>query len=394
MNLGLRYEYFSVPSETNNQIWNYDPAANGLVQQNHTQVFDPFSFNCAANSYSQLDSVFPANAALLPWRCQPHALYNLKSSKANFGPRIGIAWSNADATTVIRGGYGLFYDQLPVSGIAQLMFNRPTPSNISSPPAIYGQSFLSPYCGAMGQCGLGNMSLVSIDPNAAASQAASVPFGISAINAQQFQSPRSQQVNVSFEQQLTQKLSLELAYLGNFTSRLPAVANAGFNNEWFCTKSAGAPIPGERTQPPTAIASAICRLRLYRTRLMGTTTPWCFKLTPKAGTGYPLTPPIAFPRPWTMPRKSISLSSRPRCSPRSMLYSSMDWPIPVSSGSATTTRFSANGNPVSSSAFPPSLNSLLNAGLTTTGQGQVFATPYTIPQDPTNYLNNDYGPPI
>src|SRR5271165_350545 len=107
----------------------------------------------------------------------------------------GLAWSNSDATTVIRGGYGLFYDQLPVSGIAQLMFNRPTPSNFTNPQAIYGQSFLSPTCGAMGQCGMGNSSLVSIDPNQAASQAASVPFGISAINAQQFRSPRSQQVD-------------------------------------------------------------------------------------------------------------------------------------------------------------------------------------------------------
>ena len=46
VNMGLRYEYFSVPTEANNQIWNYDPAANGLVQQNHTQVFDPFGYNC------------------------------------------------------------------------------------------------------------------------------------------------------------------------------------------------------------------------------------------------------------------------------------------------------------------------------------------------------------
>ncbi len=29
--------------------------------------------------------------------------------------------------------------------------------------------------------------------------------------------------------------------------------------------------------------------------------------------------------------------------------------------------------------------------MNTTGQGQVVATPYNIPQDPTNYLNNDYG---
>ena len=82
-------------------------------------------------------------------------------------------------------------------------------------------------------------------PSAAASQTATAPFGISAINASQFQSPMSQQVNVSIQQELTQKVSIEAAYVGNFTSRIPAITNAGFNNEWFCTNSAGAPIPGE-----------------------------------------------------------------------------------------------------------------------------------------------------
>ena len=393
VNLGLRYEFFSVPSEVNNQIWNYDPAANGLVQQNRTQVSDPFGFQCAANSYSQLESVYPANAALLPWRCAAAASgYNLKASKANFGPRIGIAWSNANATTVVRGGYGLFYDQLPVSSIAQLMFNRPTPANNSSPPAIYGQSFLSPYCGAMGQCGLGNTSLVSINPNESASQVASVPFGISAINAQQFQSPRSQQVNVSFEQQVTQKLSLELAYLGNFTSRLPAVANAGFNNEWFCTKSAGAPIPGEQAPATNCDSFSYLPIATLSDTAHGNYNALVFQVHTKGWHGVSANAAYSF-------SKALDNASEVNFSviPTSLftqIYALQFYGLanPSVFGIGNNSRFSANGNPVSSSAFPPSLNSLLNAGLTTTGQGQVFATPYTIPQDPTNYLNNDYGP--
>ena len=389
LNLGLRYEYFSVPSETNNQIWNYDPAANGLVQQNHTQVVDPFGFNCAVG-YSQLDSVYPANAALLPWKCQPTASYNLHASTANFGPRIGFAWSNAAGTTVLRGGYGLYYDQLPVSAIAQLMFNRPTPSNLSNPQAIYGQSFLSPSCGAMGQCGLGNASLVSIDPSQAASQAASVPFGISAINAQQFRSPRSQQVNVSIEHQLGQQFSLALAYVGNFTSRMPAIANAGFNNEWFCTNSAGTPIPGVG-QPTNCDSFSYLPIATLADSAHGNYNALLFQTHTRSWHG--LYADLAYTWSKALDNASqVNFATIP-ISLFTQIYALQFYGLanPSVFGIGNTTRFSSQPVTIPSNAFPPALNALLNAGLTTTGQGQVAATPYNIPQDPPNYLNNDYG---
>src|SRR5271165_6859019 len=389
VNLGLRYEYFSVPSETNNQIWNYDPAANGLVQQNHTQVVDPFGFNCAVG-YSQLDSVYPANAALLPWKCQPTASYNLHASTANFGPRIGFAWSNAAGTTVLRGGYGLYYDQLPVSAIAQLMFNRPTPSNLSNPQAIYGQSFLSPSCGAMGQCGLGNASLVSIDPSQAASQAASVPFGISAINAQQFRSPRSQQVNVSIEHQLGQQFSLALAYVGNFTSRMPAIANAGFNNEWFCTNSAGTPIPGVG-QPTNCDSFSYLPIATLADSAHGNYNALLFQTHTRSWHG--LYADLAYTWSKALDNASqVNFATIP-ISLFTQIYALQFYGLanPSVFGIGNTTRFSSQPVTIPSNAFPPALNALLNTGLTTTGQGQVAATPYNIPQDPPNYLNNDYG---
>jgi hypothetical protein len=391
VSLGLRYEYFSVPSEVNNQIWNYDPAANGLVQQSHTQVFDPFGFNCTVGS-SQLNSVYPANAALLPWRCQPGAMnYILKSSKANFEPRIGLAWSNADGTMVVRGGYGLYYDQLPVSGVAQLMFSRPTPSNFTNPPAIYGQSFLSPYCGAVGQCGMGNTSLNGINPNETASQVASVPFGISAINALQFRSPRSQQVNVSVERQVARQLSVEAAYVGNFTSRIPAIANAGFNNEWFCTNSAGATIPGVSGPTTNCDSFSYLPIATLSDSAHGNYNALVVQAHTKAWYGLYANVAYSFSKALD-DASQVNFSTIPT-SLFTQIYGLQFYGLanPSVFGIGNTTRFSSQPVTVPSSAFPPSLNALLNAGLTTTGQGQVFATPYTVPQDPTNYLNNDYG---
>ncbi len=384
VNLGLRYEFFSVPSETNNQIWNYDPAANGLVQQNGTQVLDSFGYPCSAG-YSQLNSVYAANAAVLPWNCQPTGSYGLKSSKTNFGPRIGIAWSNADATTVIRAGYGIYYDQLPVSEIAQLMFNRPTPSNSSNPQAIYGQSFLSPYCGTMGQCGMGNSSLVSIDPSEASSQAASVPFGISAINAQQFKSPRSQQVNVSIEHQLAQQFSLQLGYVGNFTSRLPAIANTNFNNEWFCTSSAGI------NQATNCDSFSYLPISTLADNAHGNYN--ALVVQGRSGAWHGLSANVAYSWSKAMDDAAQTSFATIPVSLFTQIYALQFYGLgnPSVFGIGNTPRFTGQQGTVPG-MFPPALNSLLNAGLTTTGQGQIVSTPYNIPQDPTNYLNNDYAP--
>jgi hypothetical protein len=392
VNLGLRYEYFSVPSETNNQIWNYDPAANGLVQQNHSQVVDPFGYSCTIG-YSQLNSVFPDEAALLPWRCKPTASnYGLKNSAANFGPRVGIAWSNADGTMVVRGGYGFYYDQLPVSGIAQLMFNRPIPSNYTNPQAIYGQSFLSPYCGAMGQCGLGNTSLNGISPDETASQVASVPFGISAINAQQFRSPRSQQVDVSVQRQMGQRFSVEAAYMGNFTSRIPAIANANFNNEWFCVNSAGATIPGISGPVTNCDSFSYLPIATLADSAHGNYNALILQARTKGWYGLYANFAYSFSKALDNAAQ-INFTTIP-VSLFTQIYGLQFYGLanPSVFGIGNTTRFTSQ--PVatpSPSSFPPSLNSLLNAGLTTTGQGQVLATPYSIPQDPPNYLNNDYG---
>jgi hypothetical protein len=83
VNLGLRYEFFGVPSETN--------GIQGVVDKAEL-----------INATAQL-----ADLAVQPGR----RLYN--SDFNNFAPRIGIAWDPAgDGKTAVRANWGLFYDRL------------------------------------------------------------------------------------------------------------------------------------------------------------------------------------------------------------------------------------------------------------------------------------------
>src|SRR5262249_55299284 len=76
VNLGLRWEYFGPISEANNLLANL--GSDGQLHLVGTGGLD--------------------------------GAYNRDLN--NFGPRLGFAW-NPDPRTVIRGGYGVYYDYIP-----------------------------------------------------------------------------------------------------------------------------------------------------------------------------------------------------------------------------------------------------------------------------------------
>jgi hypothetical protein len=90
LNGGLRYEYNSPPVDADDRATIYDVATRSLV---------PVGTNGVPRSGFDAD-------------------------KNNFAPRVGFAWS-LNTETVLRGGYGVYYDQSPLAPAEALYFNSP-----------------------------------------------------------------------------------------------------------------------------------------------------------------------------------------------------------------------------------------------------------------------------
>lgn len=151
LNLGLRYEYFTVPSE----------------------------------KYNRIGSLY-------------------RPDRNNFAPRVGLAWSLPRlSSTVLRGGYGIFYSPLPLSFVGQARFAPPLITIFSrTRPAIP-------------------------DLLAGASVGSDVHLADSAIR-----NPYVQNWNLTLDRQIGNTATVfSLAYVGNRGIRLPATSrpNGGEN---------------------------------------------------------------------------------------------------------------------------------------------------------------------
>lgn len=92
LSLGLRYEFNSPPVDTKDRANIYDTATGKLVQVGASGI--------------------------------PRGGYD--ADKNNFAPRLGLAWAlGKDSKTVVRTGYGVYFDQSPLAPGEGLYFNAP-----------------------------------------------------------------------------------------------------------------------------------------------------------------------------------------------------------------------------------------------------------------------------
>ena len=100
-NIGMRYELHPAWSSTNGLASAFDPATGKIVIEDGSQ--------------NKISQYFPSNYVGIEMASQAgyRAGSLIKTDTNNWAPRVGLAWRPWDDKTVIRAGFGIFYDVVP-----------------------------------------------------------------------------------------------------------------------------------------------------------------------------------------------------------------------------------------------------------------------------------------
>ena len=209
INLGLRYEYQGVPSAANNLLGNWEPSVG----------FEQVGKN--------IGSIY-------------------KGDHRNFSPRIGVAWDlSGNGTTVVRAGGSIIYDLLPMSAfLSQQNTNNTVTLGLGVVPT--GAQIV---VNGVSQPGLGNIvaSGLTLHSNQLNWNGSSVggapiypanatqlvqcgdglagdpgPCDIFAMN-RNYRTPYVTNWTLGVQHAFSGKLSLDLSYVGNHSTKLPGI---------------------------------------------------------------------------------------------------------------------------------------------------------------------------
>ncbi len=207
LNLGVRWSRLPSVTDVKNTLSNFDPK---FYNAQHAPQIDPASGNFVAGQFVDGNELLPAtytNGIIFPKgaacsqaqaiapmvTCSPYGAYVNPNYNANFAPRIGFSYDlSGSGKTVIRGGFGIFYDRL-LDGIwEQNAFANPP---LAQRTTISNGAFDNIKSGA---------TAVSYGPN-----------GITATGNPTFKVPDYANYNLSVQHQVLPSTVIELAYVGN-----------------------------------------------------------------------------------------------------------------------------------------------------------------------------------
>jgi carboxypeptidase family protein len=127
LNIGMRYELHPTYSEENGMQSTFDIATGKIVVPNGSLgKISPLMPRGYVDIIEARDAGLPGDRLI-------------KTDRNNFAPRIGLAYRPRDNDTVIRAGFGIFYDVVPRAenaGGAPFVINEPTFNNPATNPAV------------------------------------------------------------------------------------------------------------------------------------------------------------------------------------------------------------------------------------------------------------------
>jgi len=177
LNLGVRYDLFTPPVEQKNRLANFDFATGTFVSPQQPGV-----------SRSG----------------------NVKTDHNNFAPRIGFAWTPWNEKTVVRGGFGIFYDVQADQNDAELAYN---PTGL-----IFSQNY-NPAANATP-----NLRVSTGYPTPVYSTVSN-PAGRASASLFNNRTTYIEEWNLNIERALTPSMALQVAYVGTRGVKLAFLSN-------------------------------------------------------------------------------------------------------------------------------------------------------------------------
>ncbi|HET9314832.1 MAG TPA: hypothetical protein VFQ51_04545, partial [Vicinamibacteria bacterium] len=184
LDLGVRYALYPGVTDANNLLTNFDPSR--YVRANAPR------FSSAAGTALVVGSGDFLNGIVQAGVNSPHGDTIYATDKGNIQPRVGLAWDVGGAgRTIVRGGYGIYYDQALVGTFLQNAFvNPPLVSN----PLVQNTQVSNPGAGT--------------------SATAVAPFALIATS-DPFHTPRTMQWNLGLQRQLYARGVIDVGYVGS-----------------------------------------------------------------------------------------------------------------------------------------------------------------------------------
>jgi hypothetical protein len=194
LNYGLRYSFQTVPNEGHGDMTNFDYQTGQLVIRTSGGKMGSGVNQTILGQYPYTTS------EAVGWGSQV-----ITADMKDFGPRLGFAYRlTGDSKTVLRGGYGIFYNFIPMYiGINQLAqsnypftLSQTFSSATTTTPSLTlaNPFFTTPKVTA-------NPTIFSVDHNP--------------------KNARVQQWNLTLEQRLPDEIGLRISWVGNKTTQAP-----------------------------------------------------------------------------------------------------------------------------------------------------------------------------
>jgi hypothetical protein len=187
---GVRYALYPALTDTNDALVTFDPSL-------YNPAKAPTCANVACTAVVP-NTGDPLNGLIQAGVNSPFGRKIYPTDKNNIQPRLGLSWDpQSNGKSIVRAGYGLYYDQPLVGIFEQNSFTNPVFVRSST---VQNPSLSNPALGvAAGTLALPG-TIQATDPN--------------------FQSPRTQQWNIGMQRQLYRRGSIDVGYVGSHGDHL------------------------------------------------------------------------------------------------------------------------------------------------------------------------------